>query len=167
MRNTRDERGELLPASQRVTKFGKIVRKTSLDELMNFWYVLKGDMSIIGPRPLLCEYLSRYSDRHKQRLAVRPGLECPPRELKTPMRTWEDQFENDIWYVENISLKTDMLMCIRLVQFALDRKNIEARASATSKGIFMGYNESGEAINLEQIPEDVVQRWYKQRNEAQ
>ena len=164
MRNTRDERGELLPASQRVTKFGKFVRKTSLDELLNFWYVFKGDMSIIGPRPLLNEYVDRYSDRHKQRLAVRPGLECPPRDLKTPVRTWEDQFENDIWYVENLSFKTDILMCIRLVQFAFDKKSTEARASISGKGIFMGYSEDGHAINLDQIPDDIVERWYAEYN---
>lgn len=163
MKNTRDERGELLPASQRVTKFGKFVRKTSLDELLNFWYVFKGDMSIIGPRPLLNEYVTRYSDRHKQRLAVRPGLECPPRDLRTPVRTWQDQFENDIWYVENVSFKTDFMMCVRLVQFALDRKNTEARASVMSKGIFMGYDKDGHAINLDQIPEEVVSKWYKQQ----
>ena len=160
MKDTRDERGELLPASQRVTKFGRFVRKTSLDELLNFWYVLKGDMSIIGPRPLLNEYVSRYSDRHKARLAVRPGLECPPRELNKPVRSWNDQFENDVWYVENVSFKTDIIMCIRLIQFAFDRKNTEARSSVSGKGIFMGYNEQGKAINLDEIPQELIDKWY-------
>ena len=161
MKNTKDARGELLPASQRVTKFGKFVRKASLDELLNFWYVLKGDMSIIGPRPLLTEYVSRYSDRHKCRLAVRPGLECPPRRLNKPVRTWNDQFENDIWYVENVSFKTDIMMCIRLVQFAFNRKNSEARSSVSGKGIFMGYNEEGKAINLKEIPQEWIDNWYE------
>lgn len=160
MKNTKDERGELLPAAQRVTRFGKFVRKTSLDELLNFWYVLKGDMSIIGPRPLVNEYLTRYSDRHKARLAVRPGLECPPRSMEHPVRTWNDQFENDVWYVENVSFWTDIKMCIRLVQFALDRKNSEARSAVSGKGIFMGYDKEGNAINLDQIPQEDIDSWY-------
>ena len=165
MRDTRDERGELLPATQRVTKFGKFVRKTSLDELLNFWYVFRGDMSIIGPRPLLNEYMTRYSDRHKGRLAVRPGLECPPRQHDKPVRSWDDQFENDVWYVENISFKTDMLMCIRLIQFTFDRKNTEARSTVSGKGIFMGYNDKGKAINLDEIPQELIDCWYAKEME--
>ena len=107
MRNTCDERGELLPPDQRVTTFGRFVRKTSLDELLNFWSIFKGDMSIIGPRPLVPEYTHRYSDRHRMRLAVRPGLECPPRMIGHHVWTWQEQFENDVWYVENVSFKTD------------------------------------------------------------
>ena len=96
MKNIRDARGELLPASQRVTKFGKMMRKTSLDELLNFWSILKGDMSVIGPRPLVPEYYGRYNKRHKMRMAVRPGLECPPRENFGHVWTWQEQFDNDI-----------------------------------------------------------------------
>ena len=77
MNEKRDENGKLLPPSQRVTKFGKFMRKLSLDELLNFWSVLKGDMSIIGPRPQPIFLHERMSDRHKMRTAVRPGLECP------------------------------------------------------------------------------------------
>ena len=117
MKNTRDARGELLPASQRVTKFGKIMRKTSLDELLNFWNVFKGDMSIIGPRPLVPEYIGRYNKRHKMRMAVRPGLECPPRENYGHVWTWQEQFENDVWYVENVSILTDIKMFWKLVRF--------------------------------------------------
>lgn len=160
MRNTRDERGELLPATERVTKFGKFVRKTSLDELLNFWSVFKGDMSIIGPRPLLPQYMSRYSNRHLARFNVKPGLECPPRDYHTPLRTWNDQFENDVWYVENISLKTDIIQAINLVRYAFDRRSISVR-SAASRGDFMGYDLDGVAINLQQVPEEYIERVMK------
>ena len=156
MRNTTDERGELLPPSQRVTRWGKFVRETSLDEFLNFWAVFKGDMSIIGPRPLPPEYEHRYSNRHRMRLAVRPGLECPPRVAMDHVRTWNDQFENDIWYVENVSLATDIMMCWNLVRFAFDRKSVEARARVTTRGTFMGYDMSGTAINLDGVPDEYL-----------
>lgn len=155
MRNTVDENGELLPASQRVTKWGKFVRKTSLDELLNFWSVLKGDMSLIGPRPLPPQYLNRYSARHRARLAVRPGLECPPKDKMSKPRDWQDQFENDVWYVENVSLRTDLMLLVRLVQFALDRKSANMRAAVT-KGSFIGYDENNRAISVHQLSEDKV-----------
>lgn len=157
MRNTTDERGELLPPSRRVTKFGKFVRKTSLDELLNFWCILKGDMSIIGPRPLEDIYIPRYSRRHRFRLKVRPGLECPPRNRVKNGWTWSDQFENDIWYVENVSFLTDCKMLWYLIRFAFDRKSANARA-VRGRGIFMGYDLQGNAINLEDIPEDYIDR---------
>lgn len=155
MKNTKDEKGELLPASERVTKFGRFVRKTSLDELLNFWSILKGDMSLIGPRPLVPEYYHRYSDRHKMRLAVRPGLECPPVRPLNHAWTWEEQFENDVWYVENISIFTDCLMIYRLIQFAVNSKNANVRANA-DRGSFMGYDERGHAIGLRDIPQEYI-----------
>lgn len=155
MRNTYDERGELLPASERVTKFGAFVRKTSLDELLNFWSILKGDMSIIGPRPLLPEYTHRLSSRHQMRLSVRPGLECPPRCLSQHVWTWQEQFENDVWYVENVSFLVDVKMVINLVRFALSKKDAEARATA-QRGIFMGYDPEGNAIRFEDIPDNYI-----------
>lgn len=155
MTNERDERGELLPPSQRVTRFGRLMRKTSLDELLNFLSVLKGDMSLIGPRPLVPEYTARYSKRHRMRLSVRPGLECPPRELSDHAWTWQEQFENDIWYVEHVSFRTDCKMMLNLVRFALDRKNSSARASA-ERGVFVGYDNLGNAISLEQLDQQYV-----------
>ena len=155
MRNTVDERGELLPAAQRVTRFGKFVRKTSLDELLNFLSIFKGDMSIIGPRPLVPEYSHRYNKRHAARLAVRPGLECPPRELNENVWTWQEQLDNDVWYVENLSLKVDCIMAINLVKFAFDRKSATARATA-QRGTFMGYSEDGVAINMAGVPQEYI-----------
>ena len=155
MTNERDGRGELLPPSQRVTRFGRFMRKTSLDELLNFWSVFKGDMSLIGPRPLVPEYTDRYSKRHKMRLTVRPGLECPPRELTDHAWTWQEQFENDVWYVEHVSFRTDCRMMLNLARFALDRKNSSVRASA-ERDVFVGYDADGNAIGLDQLDQPYI-----------
>lgn len=158
MRNTTDRHGELLPASQRVTKWGAFVRRTSADELLNFWSVLKGDMSIIGPRPLPLEYEHRYSKRHHARLFVRPGLECPPRQKLDHVWTWQDQLENDVWYVEHVSFATDLMMFANLVRFALDRRSAEARAKVNKRGTFMGYDYDGVAINMEGVDQELIDR---------
>lgn len=160
MTNELGENGELLPASQRVTKWGRFVRKTSLDELLNFWSILKGDMSLIGPRPLPPEYVGRYNARHMMRLTLRPGLECPPHERIDHVWNWQEQFDNDVWYVENISFKTDCLMLIRLIQFTFDKKNAKARADV-KKGIFTGYDANGKAINIDEVPEKYINRAFQ------
>lgn len=157
MRNTTDANGELLPARDRVTKWGKWVRRLSLDELLNFYSVLKGDMSIIGPRPLVPQYYKRYSNRHLARFQVRPGLECPPHRAEHSLRSWNDQFENDLWYVQNLSFKTDVLMIWSLVRFVFDRKNSAVR-SAAKRGDFIGYAEDGTALGLNEIPQEYVDR---------
>ena len=156
MRNIKDANGDLLHASQRVTKFGKFVRGTSLDELLNFWSILKGDMSLIGPRPLVQEYLQRYNTRHYQRLKVRPGLECPPRDKSKLFHTWQEQFENDIWYVENVSFLTDCKLLWYLFRFAVNKKARMERASISNKGSFMGYDMDGKAINFDEIPQKYI-----------
>lgn len=155
MRNSTDERGELLPPSERVTKFGKFMRRTSLDELWNFWSVFKGDMSILGPRPLVPEYMYRYNKRHLARLAVRPGLECPPMHQVNHVWTWQEQLENDIWYVENLSFIVDCKMLFSLVRFAFDKKSSAARANV-ERGTFMGYDLSGIAITLDEVPQEYI-----------
>lgn len=163
MRNTTDEDGNLLPAAQRVTRFGKFVRRTSLDELLNFWSILKGEMSLIGPRPLLPEYSHRYTKRHRARLLVRPGLECPPHILKEGAWTWQDQFENDIWYVENVSFRTDMRMLLNLFKYALDPKSSAVRGGAR-RTAFMGYSVEGKALSVDEVPDEYArhalgERW--------
>lgn len=155
MTNDRDENGDLLPPDQRVTSWGRFVRKTSLDELLNFWSILKGDMSIIGPRPLLPEHTHRFNIRHRSRMTVRPGLECPPRKDFGHVLTRQEQFDNDVWYVENLSFKTDLKQAFRLVKLALNKKSTEARATA-ARGIFMGYTEDGVAITLEEVPQEYI-----------
>ncbi len=150
MNEKKDRDGKLLPPSQRVTKFGKFMRKLSLDELLNFWSVLKGDMSIIGPRPQPVFIHERMSERHKMRTAVRPGLECP-RMIHVPEEEtfkYHRTFENDIWYVENVSFLLDVKMILALVKmvFSFGKRGNQAQG----KGItyFIGYNEKGQAMSL-------------------
>lgn len=148
MNNKTDENGKLLPAAQRVTKFGRIMRKYSFDELLNFWSVLKGDMSIIGPRPLPMFFRDRMSERHRMREAVRPGLECPRViSLKEEeVGYYQLQFENDIWYVENVSFATDIKMLFNLFQMVFE--STERGKHADVGTYFVGYNEEGIALSL-------------------
>lgn len=150
MNEKKDADGRLLSPSQRVTRFGRFMRKYSLDELLNFWSVLKGDMSIIGPRPQPVFIYERMSERHKMRGAVRPGLECP-RVIHVPdenIYKFQRTFENDIWYVENCSFLTDCKMLFALVKmvFAMGKRGDQA----SGKGItyFVGYDSNGRAISL-------------------
>lgn len=150
MTNETDELGNLLPASERVTRFGRLMRKSSLDELLNFWSILKGDMSIIGPRPLLVEYDSLYSERHLMRMAVRPGLECPTLKRLDHIITWQEQFENDVWYVENISLVTDIKLFARIIVLVFDRRQTEVRGGG-DRGVFGGYDAESIACSVNEL----------------
>lgn len=150
MNEKKDKDGKLLPASQRVTKFGKIMRKYSLDELLNFVSVLKGDMSLIGPRPLPMFFYDRMNKRHQMRTAVRPGLECP-RILtfdEANLCQYHMQFENDIWYVEHVSFLIDLKMCFLLVKMVFDMKVRGNRARADVASYFVGYDEYGHALSM-------------------
>lgn len=151
MRDELDENGKPLLGELRVTRVGRLIRKASLDELLNFWSILKGDMSVIGPRPLVPEYLDRFSFRHRQRLEVKPGLECPTLRASEQALTYEDQFENDCWYVENCSFDTDLKLLWRIVETAFDRRQNQSR-SESSRGSFMGYDELGGVITTKNIP---------------
>lgn len=164
MTNERDQNGDLLPPHQRITKWGKIVRKTSLDELLNLWFVFRGDMSIIGPRPLQPVYMDRYSERHKMRNIVRPGLECPMINKITHNPTWYEQFENDIYYIEHLSLRLDIRQSISLIKMVFDKK-IRKRSAYGVRGGFMGYTRSGESINAKSIPEKYVVEAIKMINQ--
>ncbi len=127
MTNETDENGRLLPEAERLTKFGSFIRRTSLDELPELINILKGDMSIIGPRPLLVEYLELYNSRHIQRHLVRPGLACVriiPGGSGT--WTWRDQFENDIWYIENLSFLTDLKMLFAIIRKVFGNNDVRA-----------------------------------------
>lgn len=118
MTDERDENGELLPGNQRVTPFGRFIRRFSLDELPELFCIFTGKMSIVGPRPLLPKYLPYYTNRHMMRHALRPGLACVPlKPIKT--WTWNDQFENDIWYVENCSFLVDVKMILGVAKEAI------------------------------------------------
>lgn len=152
MTNATNEQGELLPARERVTKFGSFVRTTSLDEFLNFWNVFKGDMSIVGPRPLKADLLRRLNNRHAIRACVRPGLECPFLRPLDHVPTWEERFENDVWYVENVSFTTDVRMFFGIVKMVFDVRTRRSRAGAKGGG-FMGYDFDGRIIDQTNIPE--------------
>lgn len=108
MNDRRDKVGQLLPDAERLTDLGKIIRRTSLDELPQLWNVLKGDMSLIGPRPLLVEYLSLYSEEQSKRHDVRPGITGWAQVNGRNALSWEEKFKHDVWYVENLSLSLDV-----------------------------------------------------------
>lgn len=118
MTNKTDNKGQLLPGNQRLTSFGRFIRRFSLDELPELFCIFAGKMSIIGPRPLLPQYLPYYTRRHMIRHEVRPGFACVP--LK-PMKTWtwNDQFENDIWYIENCSFLVDIKEVLAVLREAI------------------------------------------------
>ncbi len=128
MTNETDANGELLPGNQRLTKFGRFIRKYSIDELPELFCVFSGKMSIIGPRPLRVEYLPCYSKRHMMRHEVRPGFACV-RLKPSDSWTWRDQFENDIWYVENCSFLIDVKMIFAVLRETIHPSNNRIEAN--------------------------------------
>lgn len=155
MTNECDANGNLLPAEKRVTKWGRFVRRTSLDELLNFWSILKGDMSVIGPRPLPLDYYERFSKRHNMRHLVRPGLECPMHGNLVDDMSWQMRFENDVWYVQNISFLTDMKLLWGLLAdtFWSEKRKQRGKGIGASGGDFIGYRKDGTAVGAFQIPQ--------------
>lgn len=151
MTNERDENGELLPPEMRTTDLGRFVRQHSLDELLNFWSVFKGDMSLIGPRPLPVEFTPRMTERHKMRYAVRPGLECPflDDSLSDRYDFCHARFENDILYVENVSFAVDVRQALRLVSMVLGRGQTGNYIGTDSH--FVGYDEDGLAMSQRKL----------------
>ena len=137
MTDERDEHGELMPDEVRLTKFGKILRATSLDELPELWNILKGDMSLIGPRPLLVRYLPRYNEFQKHRHDVRPGLTGLAQINGRNAITWEKKFEYDVEYVNNLSFALDVSIFFATVRSVLKREGINSETSATMEE-FMG-----------------------------
>ena len=131
MTDERDENGVLLPDEMRLTEFGKKLRSTSLDELPELFNVLKGDMSFIGPRPLLVRYLPLYNERQKHRHDVRPGITGYAQVNGRNAITWEDKFEKDVWYVEHISFWTDVKILFKTVSVVLGRQGISSETAAT------------------------------------
>lgn len=131
MTEERDENGELLPDEIRLTKFGKLLRSLSLDEIPEFYNILKGDMSFVGPRPLLVRYLPLYSERQAMRHNVRPGLTGLAQVNGRNLLTWEEKFEWDVKYVENISPWLDIIILFKTVLNVLKREGISSETSAT------------------------------------
>ena len=137
MTDARDEKGDLLPDDVRLTSFGRKLRSTSLDELPELFNILKGDMSIVGPRPLLVKYIPRYSIEQRKRHNVRPGLTGYAQANGRNTVSWEDKFTMDIWYTENISLVTDLKVIYDTVKVVLKRDGVSSETSATMEE-FMG-----------------------------
>ena len=139
MTDERDADGRLLPDEQRLTKVGRFVRSTSIDELPQLLNVLKGDMALIGPRPLLVEYLPLYSKEQARRHEVRPGItgwaQCHGRNAIS----WTEKFKLDVWYVDHVSLKTDLTVAWLTVQKVLQRADISEQGHATME-VFNGPN---------------------------
>ena len=137
MTDKRDEKGELLPDEKRLTGFGRMLRSTSLDELPELINILKGDMSLIGPRPLLVKYLPLYNETQKHRHDVRPGLTGWAQINGRNAITWEQKFEYDVEYVNNLSFTLDLRIFFGTVRAVLRREGISSGTNATMEE-FMG-----------------------------
>lgn len=133
MTDERDENGELLPNEMRMTKFSKIFRSTSLDELPELFNILKGDMSFIGPRPLLTEYIELYNDEQRKRHNVRPGLTSYTAVNGRSTLSWERRFEMDTWYVNNVTFLLDLKILIKTFIVVFKREN-----TTSDRGKFQG-----------------------------
>ena len=125
MTDERDADGNLLPDAQRLTKVGRFVRSTSIDELPQLINVLKGDMALIGPRPLLVRYLPWYTEEELHRHDVRPGISGWAQANGRNAVTWDEKLAMDIWYVNNVSLKTDICIVIKTIKSVLRRESVE------------------------------------------
>ncbi|MCH5248409.1 MAG: sugar transferase [Lachnospiraceae bacterium] len=143
MTDEKDASGNLLPDEDRLPSFGKTLRSTSLDELPELFNILKGDMSIIGPRPLLVRYLPRYNDFQRHRHDVRPGLTGLAQTHGRNAITWEKKFEYDVEYVNNLSFALDMKIFFATVRAVLKREGINSETSATMEE-FMGTSVANE-----------------------
>ena len=137
MNDARNEKGELLPDEVRLTPFGKKLRSTSLDELPELFNILRGDMSLIGPRPLLVRYLPRYNERQRHRHDVRPGLTGLAQINGRNAITWERKFEYDVEYVEHLTFGMDVRIFFGTVRAVLKHEGINSETSATMEE-FMG-----------------------------
>lgn len=130
MTDKRDEKGELLPDSERLTKFGTFLRKTSLDELPELFNILKGDMSLIGPRPLLVSYLPYYTEREKLRHTVRPGLTGLAQVSGRNFIAWEERLKKDVEYVEKLSFGMDLKILLETVKTVFGKDDVAADSDA-------------------------------------
>lgn len=140
MTNERDMNGVLLPDSERLSKFGNFLRSTSLDELPELFNVLKGDMSIVGPRPLLMQYLDRYTPEQARRHEVKPGLTGWAQVNGRNAISWEEKFKLDVWYVDNCSIWLDIKIIIMTIWKVLKREGISQEDHATMEE-FKGYSK--------------------------
>lgn len=138
MTDEKDENGNLLPDEIRLTKFGKWLRSTSLDELPELFNILKGDMAVVGPRPLLVKYLGRYDEMQRHRHDVRPGITGYAQVNGRNTVNWEKRFEMDVWYTQHISFQRDLRILSKTVQTVLKREGISSGTSETMEE-FLGH----------------------------
>lgn len=131
MKDAIDEQGNPLPDSERLTPFGKMLRSTSLDEMPELWNVIKGDMSVVGPRPLLMEYLPLYNKEQAKRHDVCPGMTGYAQVNGRNAISWEEKFKLDTWYVENQSTVLDFKIMLKTVQKVIAKDDISAEGEAT------------------------------------
>jgi lipopolysaccharide/colanic/teichoic acid biosynthesis glycosyltransferase len=131
MKDAVDVAGNPLPDSERLTPFGKMLRSTSLDEMPELWNVIKGDMSVVGPRPLLMEYLPLYNEEQAKRHDVRPGMTGHAQVNGRNAISWEEKFKLDTWYVENQSTVLDFKIMLQTVQKVIAKDDISAEGEAT------------------------------------
>ena len=131
MTDARDENGELLPDEVRLTSFGKKLRASSLDELPELFNILKGDMSVVGPRPLLVQYLPLYNAQQKRRHEVRPGVTGYAQVHGRNAITWEEKFEKDVYYVDHISFWGDWKIILQTIRAVVKKEGIRSETSAT------------------------------------
>ena len=124
MNDKKDSEGNLLPMGDRITSLGAFLRKTSLDEIPQLFNVIKGDMSLMGPRPLLKEYLPMYTDRQQERHSVRPGITGWAQVNGRNQVSWKDKFEMDIWYVDNISFKLDAIIFFKTIKKIITKSDV-------------------------------------------
>ena len=144
MSNKKDSDGSLLPDEKRLNKYGKFLRTTSLDELPELINIVKGDMAIIGPRPLLVRYLERYNEEQRHRHDVRPGLTGYAQAHGRNALSWEDKFAMDVWYTQNITLLNDIKIIIDTIKVVFKREGINSDTSVTMEE-FMGTPEGVKA----------------------
>ncbi|MGH4120742.1 sugar transferase [Clostridium sp.] len=143
MRNSKDKNGELLADGKRLTRLGRVIRSTSIDELPELINIIKGDMSLVGPRPLLVEYITRYSKRQFRRHEVLPGLTGWAQINGRNIISWEKKFELDVWYVENWSILLDIKIIIMTVSKVFKKADINQDDNITMEE-FMGDKHGGE-----------------------
>ena len=140
MNDNANENGDLLSDGERLTIFGRFLRFSSLDELPTLWNVLMGQMSLVGPRPLLVKYLDRYNDNQLRRLEVKPGLTGWAQINGRNSISWEEKFEYDVWYVDNRSLKLDLIIIFKTISQVIRGKGISHKNHPTMEE-FMGTNK--------------------------
>lgn len=141
MTDEKDENGELLPDDVRLTKFGKALRATSLDELPEIWNILKGDMSIVGPRPLLVKYLPLYSEKQKHRHDVRPGITGYAQINGRNSIKWEEKFEYDLYYINHLTFRLDLKVILNTISVVLKKEGISGESSLTMEEFRGSYYE--------------------------